>query len=80
VTKYGGHLAFRTRRTTRRLLLDPDARGLWSVHEIGVELRSEVRAADAIAALHRAGLVHRCNEFMFATRPAVRCMELAQLF
>jgi hypothetical protein len=67
-------------RSVLHMLLDPDVPGLWSVHEVGVELGSEVRAADAISALHRAGLVHRCHEFVFATRPAVRCVELAEGF
>jgi hypothetical protein len=67
-------------RTVLHLLVNPDAPGPWSVHEVGVELGSEVRAADAIAGLRRAGLVHRCNEFVFATRPAARCVELAETF
>jgi hypothetical protein len=67
-------------RTVLHLLLDPDVPGPWSVHEVGVELGSEVRAADAIAGLRRAGLVHRFDEFVFATRPAARCVELAETF
>jgi hypothetical protein len=70
----------RAERSVLHMLLDPDVPGPWSVHEVGVELGSEVRAADAIAALSRAGLVHRCNEFVFATRPAARCVELAEAF
>jgi hypothetical protein len=65
-------------RSVLELLLDPDVPGPWSVHELGVALGSEVRAADAIAALHAAGLVHRCHEFVFATRSAARCFELAE--
>jgi hypothetical protein len=67
-------------RTVLDLLLDPDVPGPWSVHEIEVELGSRVRAADAIAGLRRAGLVHCCEEFVFATRPAVRCVQLAEVF
>jgi hypothetical protein len=67
-------------RSVLGLLLDPDVPGPWSVHEIEVELGSHVRAADAIAGLRRAGLVHLCGEFVFATRPAVRCMQLADVF
>jgi hypothetical protein len=59
------------------LLLDPDVPGPWSFHEIAAAMGDEVRAADAISGLHAAGLVHRCNEFVFATRPAARCMQLA---
>jgi hypothetical protein len=65
-------------RSVLELLLDPDVPGPWSVHEIGVALGNEVRAADAIAALRAAGLVHRCHEFVFATRAAARCFELAE--
>lgn len=65
-------------RSVLDLLLDRDVRGPWSVHEIAVEIGDQVRAADAIAGLHRTGLVHRCDEFVFATRPAARCMELAE--
>jgi hypothetical protein len=54
--------------------------GPWSVHEIAVEPGDEVRAADAIAGLRRAELVHYCGEFVLATRPAVRCMQLADVF
>jgi hypothetical protein len=67
-------------RSVLGLLLDPDVPGPWSVHEIEVELGSHVRAAEAIAGLRRAGLVHLCDEFVFATRAAVRCMQLAEVF
>jgi predicted transcriptional regulator len=69
----------RAEREVLDLLLDPDAPGPWSVHEVGVALRSRVRAEDALSALHRAGLVHRCEEFVFASRPAMRCMQLADM-
>jgi hypothetical protein len=65
-------------RQVLELLLDPDAPGPWSVHEVCVALRNKVRAEDALAALHRAGLVHRCEEFVFASKPAIRCMQLAE--
>ncbi len=67
----------RIERQVLDLLLDPDAPGPWSVHEVGVALRNKARAEDALAALHRAGLVHRCEEFVFASKPAIRCMQLA---
>lgn len=67
-------------RAVLHMLLDPDVPGPWTVHEVEVELGSRVRAADAIAALRRAGLVHRCEEFVFASRPAVRCVQLCEVF
>jgi hypothetical protein len=68
----------RAERAVLDLLLDPDVPGLWSVHELGVALGDEVRAADAIAGLHRAGLVHRLSEFVFASQPAARCIQLSE--
>lgn len=67
-------------RSVLGLLLDRDAPGPWSDREVGVALGNEVRAADAIAALQRAGLVHRLNEFVFATQAAARCMQLSEVF
>jgi hypothetical protein len=64
-------------RVVLDLLLDPGFHGPWSVHEIAVAMGDEVDAADAIDGLHAAGLVHRCHEFVFATRPAARFRELA---
>jgi hypothetical protein len=67
-------------RAVLHMLLDSEVPGPWSVHEIEVEMGSRVRAADAIAGLRRAGLVHRCEEFVFATRPAARCVQLSEVF
>jgi hypothetical protein len=54
------------------LLASEEHAGLWSVDELALEIASSVEAADAIARLHRAGLVHRCGEFVFPTRAASR--------
>lgn len=58
------------------LLLDPDLPWLWSMDELGRELGDAVRAEDAVAGLHAAGLVHRCGEFVFATRSAAHFSRL----
>ena len=51
---------------------------LWSLEEVGREIGSYVAARDALAALHRAGLIHRTAEgYIFATRAAIRAVELA---
>ncbi len=60
------------------LLLDRESPGVWSVSEVAQALGSEVRAADALVGLHMAGLVHRWDEFVCASRAAVRCWTVAQ--
>ncbi len=62
------------------LLLDAESSGLWSVRELGQALGSEIAADDALVGLHAAGLVHRCHEFVFPTRAAVRCRQLAEVW
>jgi hypothetical protein len=58
------------------LLLLSDPPGPWSVHEIALQLGSQVAAEDAVVNLHAAGLVHRCHEFVFPTRSAARFNQL----
>jgi hypothetical protein len=62
------------------ILLEPDFHGIWTVQEVARAFGDEVRAADAIAGLRRAGLVHRCDDFVFATRPAARCAQLQNTY
>jgi hypothetical protein len=58
------------------LLLDPSSHGPWTAAEIGRELGSNSDAADAVAGLNAAGLVHLCHELVFPTRPAAACLRL----
>ncbi|MFI4985175.1 MAG: hypothetical protein ACHQAV_04205 [Solirubrobacterales bacterium] len=58
------------------LLLDPDSPCVWSIDELARELGDPTDAADAVARLYAAGLVHRCGEFVFATRSAARFARL----
>jgi hypothetical protein len=58
------------------LLLDPGGTWLWSMDELARELGDPTDAADAVARLHAAGLVHRCGEFVFATRSAAHFARL----
>lgn len=58
------------------LLLGEPAMRFWSMHELARELSDESRTADAVASLCAAGLAHRCEEFVFATRAAVRFNRL----
>jgi len=60
------------------LLLKPGLAGPWSVWELGLELGSELRAAEAVVGLHAAGLVHLCHEFVWVTRAAAHACRLAE--
>ncbi len=68
----------RFERAILGLLLDPESRSPWSVEEILRELGdARVQAVDGLDSLHRAGLIHRCGDFVFATRAAVRFDQIA---
>jgi hypothetical protein len=64
------------------LLID-DHPGLWAIAELERTLtpssspRPDPAAADAIEALHAAGLIHRVGDFVFATRAAHAAQRLA---
>jgi hypothetical protein len=60
------------------LLLTPASQQLWSVAEVERETGEQLATADALASLHAAGLIHRCGEFVFATRAAL-CMDRLSL-
>jgi hypothetical protein len=52
-------------------LTDDEDQRPWSKAELDREVGDENRVHDALVRLVGAGLVHRCGEFVFATRPAV---------
>jgi hypothetical protein len=58
------------------LLLDDATPVLWSLEELVSELGDELHVLDAVASLHGAGLVHRCGQFVLATRAATRFSRL----
>jgi len=62
----------RTEHAVLCLLMDPGAPDLWSVAEVAQALGNEFEAVDALVSLHAAGLIHRCHEFVFVTRPTAR--------
>jgi hypothetical protein len=68
----------RAERAALDLLLTSGGPGLWSMAELARALGGEVPAADAVAGLSAAGLLHRHAEFVFATRAAVRSHALAE--
>jgi len=53
------------------LLIQPTQQRPWSVGELVLELGSRLDVEDALARLHGAGLVHRCGDFVWATRAAL---------
>lgn len=54
-----------------------DRPGLWSEGEIARELGDEIAAQDGIGRLARAGLVHRLDGFVFASRSGASSAALA---
>lgn len=48
----------------------------WSVTEVEREIGEGAETTDALAQLYAAGLVHRCGEFVFATRAAIHSERL----
>ncbi len=66
----------RTEQTILTLLLN-DRQGIWSVEELVVsEIGRKLDVVDSVASLQAAGLVHRCHDFVFATRAALHFDEL----
>lgn len=49
----------------------------WSTHEVEREIGDQIVTADGIGRLTRAGLVHRLDGFVFASRAAVHAGGLA---
>jgi hypothetical protein len=58
-------------------LADPDEQRPWSDEEVAREVGDRLVAGDALARLHRLGLVHRLGGFVFATRPARQAARIA---
>jgi hypothetical protein len=65
----------RAEQTILTLVLS-DGQSIWSVEELVSEIGRWMDTVDALAALQAAGLVHRCHDFIFATRAALRFDEL----
>jgi hypothetical protein len=53
------------------LVLTPEEQRPWSVHEVELEMGDKLDTIDSLARLRAAGLVHRCGEFVFASRAAL---------
>lgn len=59
-------------------LLDDDAQRPWTVDEVASEIEDPTAASDSLGRLARAGLIHRCDGFVFASRAALRAAQIAQ--
>lgn len=59
------------------MLLDTAQQRPWAVAEIQCAIGDANKASDALANLRADGLIHRCGEFVFASRAAVRADEIA---
>jgi predicted transcriptional regulator len=57
-------------------LLESGAQRPWSVDEIARVIGDPVAAADSLARLFRAGLIHRLDNFVFASRAALHADEV----
>jgi hypothetical protein len=49
----------------------------WSVRELELEIGDPVAVADSLAHLYGAGLIHRCGEFVWATRAALYADQMS---
>jgi len=52
-------------------LTRPGEQRPWAVRELVFELGDPIDVEDALADLHGTGLVHRCGEFVWASRAAL---------
>ncbi|MDE3075007.1 MAG: hypothetical protein KGJ86_06220 [Chloroflexota bacterium] len=59
------------------LLMDPDSQRPWAVDELARELGDQLTTGDALVRLHAAGLIHRLDRFVFASRASLRGNEIA---
>lgn len=63
-------------QATLALLLTPEEQRPWSVHEVELEIGEHIATVDSLARLRRAGLIHRCGDFVFAARAALTAERL----
>lgn len=68
----------RTDAAILSLLLDADAQRPWAEEEVAREVGEPLAVTDSLARLSAAGLVHRLEGFVFASRAALRAAELAR--
>jgi hypothetical protein len=59
------------------LMLGQDDQRPWSRDEIAREIGSEMNATDSLNRLYGAGLIHRLEGFVWATRAAIKADEIS---
>ena len=59
------------------MLLDADAQCPWTDDEVARELGGDASTVDCLGRLAGAGLIHRLDGFVFATRAAVHVRRLS---
>ena len=59
------------------LLIDRHQQRPWSVDEVIRAHGHEQNALDALLRLHGDGLIHRTDDFVFATRAAIRYSQIS---
>ena len=75
----GDPAEYATDETVLDLFLYGDSQRPLTLHEVGLEIGSEIVAADAIANLHAAGLIHKTSDgFLFASRAAIRHHDITR--
>jgi len=75
--KGSSFLSLPRREAVLGLLLRPNDQRPWSVEEVEREVGETLAVTDAIAALHAAGLLHRCGKFVFASHAAMSMDRLS---
>ncbi len=68
----------RVDQTILHLLLQAQQQRPWSQHELALEIGHQLEVEDSLARLRGAGLVHRCGEFVWASRAALQAERLRE--
>jgi hypothetical protein len=58
------------------MLSDGDEQRPWSVEEIAREMGDHNATEDGLARLYGSGLIHRCGDFVWATRAGLRSADI----